>query len=82
MMGRRKGDGLLLMFTDPTLTHKSASRSDIDSVEPPPLKGADFSIDPEATPPVRSLRSQSFHTSSGRCARYQIIHKNASLCSL
>ncbi|XP_039466688.1 serine/threonine-protein kinase WNK4-like isoform X2 [Oreochromis aureus] len=45
-------------------TLSSSSLTDIDSVEPPPLKGADFSIDPEATPPVRSLRSQSFHTSS------------------
>lgn len=42
----------------------SSSLPDMDSVDPSPLKGADFSIDPEATPPVRSLRSQSFHTSS------------------
>ncbi|KAM4598749.1 serine/threonine-protein kinase WNK4-like [Polymixia lowei] len=30
-----------------------------------PLMEGDFYIDPEATPPVRPLRSQSFHTSSG-----------------
>ncbi|XP_023263455.1 serine/threonine-protein kinase WNK1-like [Seriola lalandi dorsalis] len=40
-----------------------SSLPDIDA-DPSPLKGVDFYIDPEATPAVRPLRSQSFHTSS------------------
>ncbi|KAI3359462.1 hypothetical protein L3Q82_013780 [Scortum barcoo] len=46
-------------------TLSSSSLPDIADADPSPLKSADFHIDPEATPPVRSLRSQSFHTSSG-----------------
>ncbi|KAM9394018.1 serine/threonine-protein kinase WNK4 [Pholidichthys leucotaenia] len=45
-------------------TLSSSSLNDIDSAEPSPLKEVDFNIDPEATSPVRPLRSQSFHTSS------------------
>ncbi|XP_029364245.1 serine/threonine-protein kinase WNK4-like isoform X2 [Echeneis naucrates] len=41
----------------------SSSLPDMDG-DPSPLKGRDFSIEPEATPPVRPLRSQSFHTPS------------------
>ncbi|XP_074513262.1 serine/threonine-protein kinase WNK4-like isoform X3 [Sebastes fasciatus] len=37
---------------------------DIADADPSPLKGGDFYIDPEATPSVRPLRSQSFHASS------------------
>ncbi|XP_028268058.1 serine/threonine-protein kinase WNK4-like isoform X2 [Parambassis ranga] len=44
-------------------TLSSSSLPDIDDAELSPLKG-DFYVDPEATPPVRPLRSQSFHTSS------------------
>nr|XP_024658070.1 serine/threonine-protein kinase WNK4 isoform X1 [Maylandia zebra] len=58
------GSAMNLLGGGLSRTLSSSSLTDIDSVEPPPLKGADFSIDPEATPPVRSLRSQSFHTSS------------------
>ncbi|XP_049896733.1 LOW QUALITY PROTEIN: serine/threonine-protein kinase WNK4-like [Epinephelus moara] len=42
----------------------SSSLPDIADADPSPLKGGDFYIDPEATPSVRPLRSQSFHTSS------------------
>ncbi|XP_059203306.1 serine/threonine-protein kinase WNK4-like isoform X2 [Centropristis striata] len=42
----------------------SSSLPDITDTDPTPLNGGDFYIDPEATPPVRPLRSQSFHTSS------------------
>ncbi|KAM9345922.1 serine/threonine-protein kinase WNK4-like [Symphorus nematophorus] len=42
----------------------SSSLPDIADADPSPLKGVDFYIDSEATPPVRPLRSQSFHTSS------------------
>ncbi|XP_063328673.1 serine/threonine-protein kinase WNK4-like isoform X2 [Pelmatolapia mariae] len=58
------GSAMNLLGGGLSRTLSSSSLTDIDSVEAPPLKGADFSIDPEATPPVRSLRSQSFHTSS------------------
>lgn len=39
--------------------------SDVAECDSAQLKAADFYIDPEATPPVRSLRSQSFHSSPG-----------------
>ncbi|KAM3597805.1 uncharacterized protein V6R79_009397 [Siganus canaliculatus] len=42
----------------------SSSLPDIADVGPAPSKGADFYIDPEATPSVRPLRSQSFNTST------------------
>ncbi|XP_034046057.1 serine/threonine-protein kinase WNK4 [Thalassophryne amazonica] len=45
-------------------TLSSSSLPDIADDDPSPLKGGDFYIDSEATPPVRPLRSQSFHTSS------------------
>ncbi|XP_051275746.1 serine/threonine-protein kinase WNK4 isoform X2 [Dicentrarchus labrax] len=47
-----------------TRTLSSSSLPDIADADPSPLKGVDFYIDPEATPSVRPLRSQSFHTSS------------------
>ncbi|KAG8006601.1 Serine/threonine-protein kinase WNK4, partial [Nibea albiflora] len=45
-------------------TLSSSSLPDIAEDEPSPLKSIDFYIDSEATPSVRPLRSQSFHTSS------------------
>lgn len=49
--------------------------ADADSSQ---LKAADFYIDPEATPPVRTLRSQSFHISSGAstdvCLQLDVKH--------
>ncbi|XP_068581846.1 serine/threonine-protein kinase WNK4 isoform X2 [Cebidichthys violaceus] len=45
-------------------TLSTSSLPDIADSDPSPLKGGDFYIDREATPPVRPLRSQSFHTSS------------------
>ncbi|XP_070837087.1 serine/threonine-protein kinase WNK4-like [Chaetodon trifascialis] len=42
----------------------SSSLPDIADADPSPSKGVDFYIDSEATPSVRPLRSQSFHTSS------------------
>ncbi|XP_070703870.1 serine/threonine-protein kinase WNK4-like isoform X5 [Pempheris klunzingeri] len=45
-------------------TLSSSSLPDIADTDPSPLKDGDFYVDPEATPPVRPLRSQSFHTSS------------------
>ncbi|XP_075939510.1 serine/threonine-protein kinase WNK4-like isoform X3 [Anarhichas minor] len=45
-------------------TLSSSSLPDIADSDPSPLKGGDFYIDREATPTVRPLRSQSFHTSS------------------
>ncbi|XP_039973799.1 serine/threonine-protein kinase WNK4-like [Xiphias gladius] len=44
-------------------TLSSSSLPDIDA-DPSPLKSTDFYIDPGATPSIRPLRSQSFHTSS------------------
>ncbi|XP_072314834.1 serine/threonine-protein kinase WNK4-like [Eucyclogobius newberryi] len=41
-----------------------SSLPDIADTAPAPLMGGDFYVDREATPTVRSLRSQSFHTSS------------------
>ncbi|KAM4530105.1 serine/threonine-protein kinase WNK4-like isoform 2-T2 [Odontesthes bonariensis] len=54
---------------------KTLSKSlfpDTDDGDPSPLKAADFSIDPEATPPVRSPRSQSFQSLSA--SSYQNPH--------
>ncbi|XP_044188081.1 serine/threonine-protein kinase WNK4-like isoform X2 [Thunnus albacares] len=45
-------------------TLSSSSLPDIEDVEPSTLKGVDSHINPEATPAVRPLRSQSLHTSS------------------
>ncbi|KAM8724449.1 serine/threonine-protein kinase WNK4-like isoform 1-T1 [Acanthopagrus schlegelii] len=45
-------------------TLSSSSLPDIADADSSPMKGVDFHIDSEATPSVRSLRSQSFHTSS------------------
>ncbi|XP_031735765.1 properdin-like isoform X3 [Anarrhichthys ocellatus] len=56
-----------LSLTDSTglsRTLSSSSLPDIADSDPSPLKGGDFYIDREATPTVRPLRSQSFHTSS------------------
>ncbi|KAK7909423.1 hypothetical protein WMY93_014107 [Mugilogobius chulae] len=47
-----------------TRTHSSSSLPEIDDTAPTSSMGGDFYVDREATPPVRSLRSQSFHTSS------------------
>ncbi|XP_008293026.1 serine/threonine-protein kinase WNK4-like [Stegastes partitus] len=45
-------------------TLSSSSLPDIDNADPAALKGVDFLINSEASPTVRPLRSQSFHTSS------------------
>nr|XP_046272472.1 serine/threonine-protein kinase WNK4-like [Scatophagus argus]XP_046272473.1 serine/threonine-protein kinase WNK4-like [Scatophagus argus]XP_046272474.1 serine/threonine-protein kinase WNK4-like [Scatophagus argus] len=45
-------------------TLSSSSLPDIAGADPSPSKAVDFYIDSEATPSVRSLRSQSFNTSS------------------
>lgn len=47
------------------LSDLSVFPSDIADADLSPLKDVDFYVDPEAVPPVRSLRSQSLHTSSG-----------------
>ncbi|KAJ0006210.1 hypothetical protein NQD34_013483 [Periophthalmus magnuspinnatus] len=44
-------------------SHSSSSLPEMADSAPAPM-GGDFYVDREATPPVRSLRSQSFHTSS------------------
>lgn len=54
-----------------SLIHLCVFQSDIADADSSPMKGVDFHIDPEATPSVRSLRSQSFHTSSGTWTLYQ-----------
>ncbi|RVE70098.1 hypothetical protein OJAV_G00084320 [Oryzias javanicus] len=46
-------------------TLSSSSLPDIDESETTPSKAIDFSIDPDAVPAVRPLRSQSFQPSSG-----------------
>ncbi|CAK6980499.1 serine/threonine-protein kinase WNK4-like [Scomber scombrus] len=51
----------------------SSSLPDIEDADPPPLKAADFHIDPDASPAVRPLRSQSFHTSSSGTRAHFII---------
>ncbi|XP_034394836.1 serine/threonine-protein kinase WNK4-like [Cyclopterus lumpus] len=58
-----------LTDSSPTLQTQGLSMSssllpDIADADPSPLKGGDFYIERETTPPVRPLRSQSFHTSS------------------
>ncbi|XP_078808139.1 serine/threonine-protein kinase WNK4 isoform X5 [Oryzias latipes] len=50
--------------TNLSRTLSSSSLPDIDESDTTPSKAIDFSIDPDAVPPVRPLRSQSFQTSS------------------
>ncbi|KAM6904659.1 serine/threonine-protein kinase WNK4-like [Xenentodon cancila] len=50
--------------TGMTRNLSSSSLPDVDNGNPSPLRAVDFTIDPEATPIVRPLRSQSFQTSS------------------
>lgn len=53
---------------------------DCADAEPPSLKGVDFYVDPEATPPVRTLRSQSLHTSSGTQINYLLSYFATDVC--
>lgn len=54
----------LLQIQALSRSSSSSSLPDIADSNPSSSRGGDFYVDREATPPVRPLRSQSFHTSS------------------